>query len=495
MTAGGGAGGSVASEGVDLCVVGAGVAGLVVAAEAARAGARVAVLERELGVGGMLRPLFVEGVMVDAGAESFALRTDAVERLVADLALPVERVSPDAEGAHLVFPGRGGEVRRAPLPRRTVLGMPADPLAADVRAVIGDAAARRAADETRLPADVGLAAGAVRGAGLPAADAGLDAGHAVSDEPSLDALVRARHGDGVADLLVDPVCRSVYSRPASEVRLSSVHPAMWRAYRELGSLTAAAAALAREARTGSAVGGLRGGMWRLAAALRADAEAHGARIVTGAEVEAADAGTVEYARDGSAHVLRAREVVVATGAGELRRLLRVSPGAARPPEGAVSLCTVAFVSRAWDAHPLGSGAIVAPGVPARAKALTHVDAKWAWTRGELPPHTHVVRLSARDDDAWTSDPELVADELALLSGVPVGPEAIRSLVVTRWRDALPPASAAERAELVRLAEGRGIRVTGAAVAGTGLASVVPHARRLAVELAPAPVPTPTGEHA
>ncbi|MEN2740173.1 FAD-dependent oxidoreductase [Microbacterium sp. X-17] len=438
---------------VDVCVIGAGVAGLVVAAEAARAGLRVTVLERESATGGILRPLTIEGIEVDAGAESFALRTDAVARLAADLDLPLELVAPEPGGAHLVFCGSDGATHRAPLPVRTILGMPADPLAADVRAIVGDEGARRAALERTLPAEDG-------------------------PEPSLDALARERYGDAVADLLVGAVCRSVYSRPAAEVRLSSVHPGMWRAYRELGSLTAAAASLAPEARPGSAVGGIRGGVWRLAAALRADAEAHGATFATSADVTAlAD--------------VRARHVVVATGAAAARDLLGLAPTAATE----VALCVVGLRSAAWDARPLGSGAIVAPGVPARAKALTHVDAKWGWVRRELASAAHVVRLSsATADDAWMTDPALVARELELLSGIPLGPDELTDVHVVRWRDALAP-DADERALLAARAQERGVAIVGTAVAGTGLASVIPHARAVAATLAARLTPVSTRKEA
>jgi protoporphyrinogen/coproporphyrinogen III oxidase len=461
---------------LDVCVVGAGVAGLVIAAEAARAGARVLVLDRARTTGGLLRPAVVAGVALDAGAESYALRTDAVERLVADLALPLDRVAPEPGGAHLVLPGRLGALRRVPLPVGMVVGIPGDPLAPDVRAAIGEAGARRAAREAEIPAEAG-------------------------GEPSLYALVRRRLGRAVADLLVDPICRSVYSRPAAEVRLSALHPGLWEAYRAHGSLTAAARAAASGARPGSAVGGIRGGMWRLADALRADAVRHGARIETGAVVTGVAApSTVRVETAEGMRTLRARRVVIATGAGEARGLLGLGePAGSANAASSVALCTVALVSPGWDAAPLGSGAIVAPRARSRAKALTHVDAKWAWAREALPPRTHVVRLSARSADAaWTEDPARVARELTRLSGVATGADAIRSLATTRWHDALAPAASAERDRLARRAADLGLAIAGAAVAGTGLASVIPHARAVARDLLPAAatrtaVPIPTRE--
>ncbi len=276
---------------IDVCVIGAGVAGLVVATESARAGLRVAVIDPAATPGGLLRPQELAGVAVDAGAESYALRTDAVETLVADLALRSSSSAPSP--AARISSSRTGRAASVvpPLPARTVIGIPADPRAADVVAVIGSAGAERAARESALP--------------VPAP----------GEEPSLDAIVRARLGDAVADLLVDPVCRSVYSQPAAAVRLSGLHPALWSAFLACGSLVAAAARLAADARTGSAVGGIRGGMWRLPAALAADAAAHGALTVT-AEVTA-----ISESADG------------------FRIDCRPSPGAAVEPSGLARSCS------------------------------------------------------------------------------------------------------------------------------------------------------------
>lgn len=443
---------------VDVAVVGGGVAGLVVAAEAARAGLRVVVCESGPATGGMLRPLTIAGVETDAGAESFATRTDAVAALIADLGLPLETVEPRPGGAHLVWPAPDGGVDRAPLPRRAVLGIPADPLAADVVRIVGAEAARLAAAEPALPMDLDPAA-----------------------EPDLHTLAATRLGARVADLLVDPLCRSVYSRPARAVRLSQLHPALWRRYREHGSLVAAAASLAPDARPGSAVGGIRGGMWRLAAALADLARAHGARILAEAPVEALrpTAGGHELVL-GDGSPIRARRIVLATDARAATALLGAADASDETTPDAVAIAHVAVQAPALDVLPVGSGVIVTPGTGAAAKALTHVNAKWPWIAEALPPGVHVLRLSARDPRvAGWDDPAVLAHEIALLTGVEVATAEVREVVVTRWpaaaAGALPPEAVAD-------AEGRGIRLAGASVAGTGLAAIVPHARRVAAAI-------------
>lgn len=423
-----------------LVVVGAGVAGLVVAHDAARAGRRVTVLEAAPEVGGLLCRGTLAGIDVDLGAESFATRTHAVAELAEELGLEI--CEPRPEGAWLVVE-RDGEIVRAPLPRRTVLGVPADPLAADVVRIIGEAASRRAAAEAPEPVS--------------------------GPEPSLAELVAARCGIGLVTGLVDPLCRSVYSRPADRVRLSEVHPGLWAALVETGSLRGAAARVSTGVRPGAAVAGIVGGMWRLPARLRERAEAAGAEVRTGVAVRSIERGRVR-ADDA---VWSADRVVVATGPSATRALLGAPPVVAHP----VRVVSALVTGSALDARPTGSGVISA--VPSDAKALTHTTAKWLWAeervRAELGPGRHLVRLSARDAATGLETPADIARELALLSGVEPG--EVEQIATVVWADAVPtvPLDAA----LVAGAEADGIHLAGATVAGTGLASVVPHARRLA----------------
>ncbi|WP_034229511.1 FAD-dependent oxidoreductase, partial [Actinotalea ferrariae] len=70
---------------VDVVVVGAGVAGLVVARDLAARGRRVLLLERDARPGGCVASVQVAGLTVDAGAESFATRSSVVPDLLAEL--------------------------------------------------------------------------------------------------------------------------------------------------------------------------------------------------------------------------------------------------------------------------------------------------------------------------------------------------------------------------------------------------------------------------
>jgi len=450
----------------DVVVIGGGIAGLVVAHDVARAGRSVVLCEASGALGGLLRHGTVGGVEIDLGAESFATRTDAVARLVAEAGLDLELVSPEPAGASLAVASDDGPVR-ARLPRRTVLGIPADPLAADVVAIIGEAAARRAAAEPT--------------GALPPA-------HATAAPVSLHALVTDRLGPLVADRLVEPLCRSVYSRPATDVTLEAVHPALWREFVQRGSLRQAADAVATAARAGAAVGGIDGGMWRLPVALADAATRLGADLRTHTAVTAlaVDAGGVTVQTEAGA--IRARHVVAATSPAATDRLLATLDPAAPDhvrggATGEVHLVAAAVTHRGFDADPVGSGVIVDPALPTAAKALTHISAKWGWAR-RAAAGTHLLRLSARDGvGVRLRTRDDVARELRLLTGVPVTAGDVVDVVVQRWTDAVDIAPAGAAAgRIARAAERGGIHLTGAAVAGTGLASVIPHARDLAARL-------------
>lgn len=252
---------------------------------------------------------------------------------------------------------------------------------------------------------------------------------------TLAELVSARMGDSVLETLVGPVVRGVYSRDARDLPVDEAHPRLRAALAEHGTLAAAVLALRAAAPAGSLVAGLRGGMFRLAEALAADCARLGVAVETGAVVEAIPEGAVLAA---PLHAAAAREV---------------------------TLVTLVLDTPSLDGEPRGSGLLVAEGSAVLARALTHLTAKWRWV-AEALPGLHALRLSY---DAAPGDP--VATALAdtrTMFGADL-PEPIDATVRT-WRRAAsdPRGFAGPRA--------------GEPVAGVGLASVIPHAERVAAEL-------------
>jgi oxygen-dependent protoporphyrinogen oxidase len=262
---------------------------------------------------------------------------------------------------------------------------------------------------------------------------------------------------------------------------------------------------------GSAIGGLRGGMSRLVGALVADLEHYGVEIRTETPVAAlAVAGSDEErvwtvtlapanadAGPGApdAETIDGRFVIVATPGAQALGLLAplgvefaALAGLDWPEPTAVELATLVIDAPALDAHPRGTGVLVAAGTPGvTAKALTHVSAKWEWVAEAAGAGRHVIRLSYGragevNPAAGLDDAELQAlalrDASALL-GVDLAVGAVRGFARTVWGDTLSPATIGAQARVVGVrdvvADTPGLEVTGAWLAGTGLASVIPDA--------------------
>lgn len=452
----------------DTVVIGGGIAGLVIACELAIHGHSVTLVERTATTGGMLASAEIEGLRVDVGAEAFATRTDAVPTLIRDLDLGLEIDSPNSVGASMLV-RRLGRLQHAPLPQHTIVGIPANPKAGDVRRSIGLVGSMRAAREPHI------------------------AKHADEGGLSLHGLIARRYGRRLADGPVDTICRSVYSASAKELTLAQVAPQVWQRYQHCSSLTEAVAALAQPTQAGGAVATVRGGMWRLAAGLESLARSRGVEVILGATVEVvqkhpnADWRVAIAAGDGPVSERQARHVVLASGPEHAASVIsdvapRLATAFGSLPAASVSLCAVSVTQPALDSFPVGTGVLVSEAAAGLAKALTHSNAKWAWLRDQLPEHVHVLRMSSREPEgAWMSDRVLVAAELSRVTGVHIHPADIRSLQATVW-------PRAATATTVRRDMGRnqattdlsavGLHLAGAWISGTGLASVIPQARQV-----------------
>ncbi len=437
----------------DVVVVGGGVAGLVAARDLAKGGAHVVLVEAGDRLGGMIRRHTVAGLDLDLGAESFATRTDAVERLAIELGLGNDIVSPDPRGAWLMT--RDG--RTAPIPQTGFLGIPGSPMAADVLAVIGQGGGLRAQMDSLLPSPIGARA------------------------QSLGALVRKRMGERVLDDLVVPVAGGVYSTHPDQLDPDRVAPGLRAALQREGSLARAVLALRSRATAGSAVQGIRGGIARLVDELEADMATYGVDVRLGTRATAIERFAVEtVTADGTVERLPAQHVLAST------------PDPARtaaPDRTGIELVTLVVDQPELDAGPRGTGMLVHPDAEGvRAKALTHATVKWPWL-AEAAAGRHVLRLSyaTRPEGDGTEpagtgtslpvDPDdavgtrATRDATALL-GVPVTADRVVGAARVRWYG--PDLTAAGLAE--------GVVGIGETSSGRGLAGIVAAARTSAARI-------------
>jgi oxygen-dependent protoporphyrinogen oxidase len=474
-----------------VVVIGGGIGGLIAARECAKVGMRVTLLEEADAVGGAIRRADLAGVMVDAGAESFATRGGHVRALLAELRLEDRIVAPEAGSAWLAgIPGVGA----APLPVGGILGIPANPFQDDVRRVIGWSGAWRAyLDRVRPP---------------------LTIGHQLS----LGKLVASRMGAKVRDRLVAPVTTGVYSASPDDVDVDVAAPGLNAALTRVGSLSGAVEALRDAAQSaakapeaarapGAAVEGLTGGMSVLVDALVEDLRRLGAEVRTGVRVQhversgAAWAIGVEPEQDAGMEAdpdtepdasapIAADAVIVATGETAARALLTAAvpaledAGPASAPE--IEVVTLLLDASALDAAPRGTGVLTVPGSHT-AKALTHSSAKWGWVR-EAAGGRHIVRVSfgAQGEPAATTDlddataADLARREASALLGVPLPAATLLAAHRAHYVQSQPASiiGAGERRAAARAAVQAipGLAVVGAWLAGTGLAQVIPDAK-------------------
>ncbi|MBP1327025.1 oxygen-dependent protoporphyrinogen oxidase [Leucobacter exalbidus] len=474
----------------DALVIGGGVAGLVTARDLARAGQRVGLVERGPRLGGRVRGSRLAGLPVELGAEAFATRTGDVHMLLAELGLGNHIVAPRRDPAWVIT-----NQAAHPLPESGVLGIPARPLSAATIRAIGFAAACRVACEPWRP----------RSSHDPGA--------------SVASVTRDRLGVRALTQLVAPVTEGVYSA-SPETLPFAAQAELAAAYERSGSLVRAAREVrASRLAAGGAVASLTGGMQGLIAALDADLRDLGVTVVTDAPVDsvapaeasanalsgaASDAAAGVAASPGAEAPSRwraswaggsaeAAAIVLAIAPREATRLL-AQPGAAptaptvptgptapAAPTAEIAVETVTLVvdEAQLDQFPRGTGALIRPGHPRiAAKALTHATAKWAWLRDAAPAGRHVLRLSYGTRGRSPATAPLNDVESAALAlrdagevlGVPLAPASLVAHERARW--VIPG-----RADAPQLPPG--LFCTGEAVAGTGLASVVPHARRTA----------------
>ncbi len=139
-----------------------------------------------------------------------------------------------------------------------------------------------------------------------------------------------------------------------------------------------------------------------------------------------------------------------------------------------------------DDAPVSQGLLVAPAPaderPVAAKALSHLTVKWPWLADQLPPHTHLLRLSygrlGEAEPAVTVEGAL--RDIRTLTGITIAADAVTDHLLARWNGTLPPLPPDYRGRVASLEEQvrllGGVVLTGAWVAGTGIASVVTHAR-------------------
>ncbi len=469
-----------------VAIVGGGISGLAAAFFLRDRGLAVTVLEGSPLLGGKLAVSPVAGLAVDEGAEALLTMRPEGTDLIAALGLDGQRRSPGTTTAAIWTRGR-----LFPLPKRQLMGVPADMDALESSGVLSGPGLARAREDLSLP---------------PTPRDG---------DVAVASYVGARFGPELVDKLVDPLLGGVYAGRADELSFEATLGGLAQAARRHRSLAEAAGSLlpAPGPRPGPPVfTTLDGGLGTLPAAVAA---ASGAIVRTGAmtrelaRVVPGDSeggmrrragGTGTRAAGGSGgwrltigptrapERLDADAVILAVPAWPAARLLAGLPGtgpaAAALGEfgyASMAIVTLAYPRGAFGRPPEGSGYLV-PAVDGHAvKAVTFSTVKWPHLRSA---GLEIVRCSVgrvgeeallqRDDRELTG---LAAADLAAATGVRGAPAAAR---VSRWGGALPQYTVGHRERVARIRAGvaaqPGLAVCGAAYDGIGIPACIASAR-------------------
>lgn len=447
-----------------VLVLGGGIAGLCAAWEAVCDGAQVTLVESTDHLGGKLRSAQIAGHTVDVGAESMLGRRPESKQLIEELELDV--VAP-ARVAGAIW--SRGEMH--PIPRGTLMGVPADP--ADLAGLLTADEVARAQEEQIVRI-------------------GDDADISVGD------LVERALGPAVVDRLVEPLLGGVYAGNSRRISAeAAVRPLVdaARAGRSVREAAAAASPTARTATTADTIpvfASLRGGIGTLPGLLADALKGQGVEIELGTPVVTLAKEEGEWAAtlaDGER--IAADRVVVAVPAAPAAKLLGiVSPDAAgelKEIEYASSVVlTYAFDRAQLPVLPQQSGFLVPPPEGRKVKAATFSSIKWPWlaethpdvffARTSVGRYGEVAQLQRSDDDLLADGLEELRNALGEL------PDPIDSHA-QRWGGGLPQYAVGHVAKVRRIREALApdptIAVAGAAYDGVGIPACIGSGRAAA----------------
>jgi len=434
---------------IDRIVIGGGFSGLLAARVAQRSGETVAVVEASSVWGGMVTSVALGDYRVDSGAEAFSVVGDSIMDLVADLGLADHVAFPEDRAPRIMTAGGSFRIPHG------VMGIPSS------------------VDSLR---------------GVPGINQGvmdrisqLDGAPLAPGWESLSVadLVISRLGPEVLETVVEPLCWGVHSCSAREIEARAIFPEVLRSLEETGSLLAAVAAVrGGDPRPGSAVATLRGGLFQLVDALVKDLIAQDVVMRSDTPVVGLTQHSSGWQVHTSAGPMEGRRVSICVGVAQTQALLQ------EHPEIVGDLGTISTVDQALSVvlvkapelndFPLGPGALVSETVGTHAKAVTHLNAKWAWWQHRLPADHHVLRFSFGRGGALPSGSHdrLVDEALEVLLGVHNPTKVASRDVVWRAGSVRPSLGHSARVQRLTTAAGeKGLALHGSHMSGNGLLGI------------------------
>lgn len=432
-----------------VVVIGAGLAGLLAAAELRRRGVTPLVLEAAPQAGGVARTVREDGFVLEPAASSMLLPNPRLGPILDSLAITPVAAHPAAR-------------RRFVFERGRLIGLGESP-AVLAAPVAGAAAKLRAAAEPWVRA--------------PAGGAGTD--------ESLATFARRRFGRDIGDLLSTVAAHGVFAADPEILSVRAAFPALAALEDDAGSVVRGGVARLRARPKGvprPAVHVLAGGMLDLADAATA---ALGDRLRLDWPVLALERDGDAWSVTGPRGSVRATDVIVATPAGVAARLL---PGDAGDAAAGIATSPVVVVGLGAPAAslplPEGFGALVGPHGGVRALGVLFES---QYAPGRAPTGHHLAKIIlgggadpdivGLDDDALV---EVARYDTSRVLGATVRPTWT---AVVRHAPGIPQYGPGHVDRVRRIddgvAEHPGLHVTGWSYRGIGVAGLAAEAAALA----------------
>jgi len=445
--------------GVDVIVVGGGIAGLSAAYELQARGLSFMLLERTARPGGVIVSEEVDGYTIDGGPDSLLVQKPEAIALCREIGLGDRLIT--TKPPRLAFIQRAGRLH--PLPAHSVLGIP-----------------------TRIGPFVGTGLFTWAGKLRMASELFVPARRDDSDE-SIGSFMRRRFGEEATTYLAEPLLAGIHAGDVDRLSIKALFPRLVETERTQGSLIAAfSRAAPSPAAADGAFRSLPGGLSEMVRTLAARLPPEALRFSTPARRVLVAPPRVETAAGDS---LSARAVIITAPAYVAADLLHDQDGdIARMCQDVryASTATIALAfPRSAVKHPLnGSGFVVPRTERTGILAASWLSSKWPH---RAPDDRVLMRAffgGARDEHALdqsdTRLEEVALSALRPLLGISGDPLLSR---VYRFDRASPQHEVGHLARIEaldrRLAETPGLFMTGSGLRGVGIPDCVADARATA----------------
>lgn len=334
-------------------IVGGGFAGLLEAKRLIDLGQSVTLVEKNR-FGGAVASATMADISIDTGAEAFATADPAMLKILESLGLSETICYPTSKTASII-----ADDARYPIPHG-YMGIPADLDDPELSYVVSAEALENAKVLDSAP---------------------------FGSYDSVAELITNRLGDEFLEKLVAPVMAGVHSSSADSLDPQKIfRPLMNKAQAENSLVAAVKNLRANAPRPGSAVASLTGGMHQLVPALVSSLGA--AELFEETEISELYELAGGYNAVIQDNNYQFDQLVIASGFGFASRFIEI-----KASQLETSVVTFLVESTELNSAPLGSGALITQASPLRAKATTHLNAKWQWIADKLPANQHLIRIS------------------------------------------------------------------------------------------------------